>query len=90
MFGVVICPMVFYIPKFFELKTVYSPYSIRTVVDCASIIEPAGDLRGEYRAHPARARVPSFVMFCRAFLKCSTGPAAPALGLILQLGSFHL
>ena len=40
--------MVFYIPKFFELKTVYSPYSIRTVVDCASIIEPpAGDLRGE-------------------------------------------
>ena len=45
-FGVVICPMVFYIPKFFELKTVYSPYSIRTVVDCASIIEPAGDLRG--------------------------------------------
>ena len=50
MFGVVICPMVFYIPKFFELKTVYSPYSIRTVVDCASIIQPppeAGDLTGE-------------------------------------------
>ena len=47
-FGVVICPMVFYIPKFFELKTVYSPYSIRTVVDCASIIQPPpGDLRGE-------------------------------------------
>ena len=47
-FGVVICPMVFYIPKFFELKTVYSPYSIRTVVDCASIIQPPpADLRGE-------------------------------------------
>ena len=46
MFGIIICPVVFYIPKFFELKTVYSPYPIRAVVDCAFIMEPADDLRG--------------------------------------------
>ena len=36
MVGIVICPMIFYIPKFFELRTVYVSVPIMNVtVDCA-------------------------------------------------------
>lgn len=38
--GIIICPMLFYLPKFFELKTVYSKIGFDYVVDCVSLLSP--------------------------------------------------
>jgi hypothetical protein len=38
--GIVICPMLFYIPKFFELRTVFTTYSFNVTIDCAVLFGP--------------------------------------------------
>ena len=36
--GIVICPMIFYIPKFFELRTDYQSVSLNVAVDCEELL----------------------------------------------------
>ena len=38
--AVIVCPIIFYLPKFFELRTVYSSISFDVTVDCSLVLFP--------------------------------------------------
>ncbi len=41
--GIVICPVVFYMPKFFELRTTYDTLAVP--INCAAIMQPMQQLK---------------------------------------------
>lgn len=41
--GFVVCPVLFYLPKFFEIRTVTGLMTFNQTIDCSSLVFPRGD-----------------------------------------------